>query len=106
MLLPSQKCPGGQVSQVLPSAETNSTFSHLMTSALLHASLVPLPGRELGRVGNVSLHRRHFTLELAPRVSEKVLARQALQSSLLSPRAISKYVPAGHGSGPAARRGQ
>ena len=82
MLLPSQKCPGGQVSQVLPSAETNSTFWHLMTSTLLHASLVPLPGRELGRVGKVPLHRWQVALELAPRFSENLAAGHCLQSLL------------------------
>ena len=95
MLLPSQKCPGGQLSQTLLD-ETNSTFLHLMTSALLHASLVPLPGRELGRVENVRLHRWHVALELAPRVSEKVLARQAMQLSTVALPLAFEYVPAGH----------
>ena len=106
MLLPSQKCPGGQLLQVSPSAETNSTFLHLMTSALLHASLVPLPGREMGRVGNVSLHRWHVALEVAPRTSEKVLAGHFLQSLIFSPLVSLKYVPAGHFSGTPAPRPQ
>ena len=84
MLLPSQKWPGGQVSQVWPSAETNFTFLHLMTSTLLHASLVPLPGREMGRVGNGSLHRWHVKFEVAPRVSENLAAGHSLQSLLFA----------------------
>ena len=106
MLLPSQKCPGGQLSQVSPSAETNCTFWHLMTSTLLHASLVPLPGREMGRVGNVSLHRWHVNFEVAPRTSEKVLAGHFSQSPLFLPPISLKYVPAGHFSGTPAPRPQ
>ena len=44
------------------------------TGSLLHASLVPLPGRELGRFGNVFRHDLHVKFEVAPGTSEKVLA--------------------------------
>ena len=73
---------------------------------LVQASMVPLPGRELGRVGNVSRQDLHAEFEVAPRASEKVLAGHFTQSLLFSPPVLLKYVPAGHCSGPAARRGQ
>ena len=57
---------------------------HAARDSAVHAPEEALPGRELGRVGNSALHRLHLALELAPRVSEKVLARQAMQSLLFA----------------------
>ena len=68
------------------------------TVSLLHASMVPLPGRELGRVGNVFRHDLHVEFEVAPRASENVPAGHFSQSLIFSPLILFKYVPAGHGS--------
>ena len=74
--------------------------------SLVQACLFPLPGRELGRVGNVSRQDLHAEFEVAPRASEKVLAGHFSQSLLFSPLILFKYVPAGHGSEMSAPRPQ
>ena len=57
---------------------------HAARGSAVHAPEEELPGRELGRVGNVSLHRWHVALELAPRVSENLAAGHCLQSLLFA----------------------
>ena len=57
---------------------------HVARDSAVHAPEVELPGRELGRVGKVPLHRWHVALELAPRVSENLAAGHSLQSLLFA----------------------
>ena len=67
--------------------------------SLVQACSLPLPGRELGRVGNVSRQDSHVEFEVAPRASEKVLAGHFSQSLLFLLPVEFRYVPAGQKSG-------
>ena len=92
--------------QLVQSAPPWPSLVHVARDSAVHAPVVELPGRELGRVGKVPLHRWHVALEVAPRTSEKVLAGHFTQSPLFSPLVLLKYVPAGQFSGTPAPRPQ
>ena len=51
--------------------------------SLVQACSLMLPGRELGRVGNVFRHDLHDEFEVAPRASENVPAGHFSQSLIL-----------------------
>ena len=69
MLLPSQKYPGGHSLQAPSAAETYLVAPHGLS--LVQSCSFPLPGEELGRLGNLPRQDLHVMFEVAPRVSEK-----------------------------------